>query len=145
MRMLHNKMNKLVVFLSVFPLIFVAACGGSSSSTVDSGPQHDPAVVGQWRITTINGEAPQFEAGIEFKSSGAFATSGFNLIGGCDSSGTWETADNVLITLITAVSPAGNACDGNVGSVERNTYAIDLDMLTLVSLVDGNVWVFTRI
>ncbi|MDH5679323.1 MAG: META domain-containing protein [Nitrospinota bacterium] len=143
--MLHNKMNKLAVFLSVFPLIFVAACGGSSSSTVDSGPQHDPAVVGQWRVTTINGEAPTFQIGIEFKSSGVYATRDFASIGGCDSNGTWETEGNVLVTVVKAVSPEGPACNGNVGSVERNTYAIDLDMLTLVSLVDGNVWVFTRI
>ena len=134
-------MKKLISVVSVFSVMLLIACGGSSSSTDSNTVQveHDPALVGMWGVTSIDGEAVAFQIGVEFMANGAYATKDYATVGGCDSSGTWETDNGVLITIIKAVSPEGPTCDRSVGGVERNNYTIDADVLTLVSLPEGSV------
>lgn len=81
--------------------------------------------------------------GVEFRSNGAYASSGFDEIGSCDDSGTWATADSVLTLTITAVSNGGADCDA-VGTVETFAYVVDSTTLTMTDQSDGTVLVLTK-
>ena len=138
---LHLKMRdavrKITSTLFMLSLLFVISCGGSSSSNSDSS--RDPALVGMWRLTSVNGVNFPWESGMEFRPNGTWATSGNSVWGGCDESGTWTTASNVATTIVTAVDPNGAGCAA-IGEVVRMPYAVQGNILTFNNGADTLVY-----
>ena len=69
---------------------------------------------------------------MEFRFNGTWATSGNSVWGGCDESGTWTTANNVVTTTVAAVDPNGAGCAAT-GEVVRMPYALQGNTLTFTN------------
>ena len=93
-------------------------------------------------MTSINGITFTAESGIEFRSTGSYATNGGATWGGCDESGTWTTANNIITTIVTAVSLNGAGCS-SIGQVESLSYLVQGNTVTFTGS-GGETLVYTK-